>query len=150
MSKEKWNIGDVYSDTVAAAPKADRMDTLESLAYVTKTGSYSRVLSPEELAEKKFRLSELALQLQAIEEKKKEVMAEFKAELAEPNEEYSLTLTQIKYKQEEKSGKLFEIDDQENGKMYVFDADAVCIEVRALRPNERQGKIRMLKNASNE
>lgn len=150
MSKYKWKVGDLYSETVAAAPKDYRMETLGSLAYHTKTSSYSRNLTPEELVEKKSRLSELALELEALEEKKKQLMDEIKTEMAEPKSEYSEVLSQIKYKQEQKSGKLFEIDDQEEGRMYVFDSDAICIEVRSLRPEERQGKMRMLNTGTNE
>ena len=150
MSRFKWKVGDIYSETVASAPKDYRMETLGSLAYHTKTSSYSRTLSPEELVEKKSRLSELALELEAIEEKKKQLMEEIKSEMAEPKTEYSLVLSEIKYKQQQKTGKLFEIDEQEEGRMYVFDSEAICIEVRSLRPEERQGKMKMLKNGTGE
>lgn len=70
--------------------------------------------------------------------------------MTEPIEQKKELLKTIKYKSETREGLLFYIDDQENGMMYIFDENAVCVEFRSLRQDEKQTKMRTLNTAVNE
>lgn len=153
MSKNKNQIGfrpgDLYDEKVASYPVQERRDILEGIAYKVETDKYTKALTPEEQAHKKHLLAEVSIQLSELEAKKKEIMAELKAEFAEPLAEKKELLDVIRHKSERREGLLYYIDDQENGMMYIFDDNAECIESRAMRPDEKQTKIKSLNNVSN-
>jgi hypothetical protein len=100
-------------------------------------------LNDEELKIKREELADLAMEINELEEKKKLLMEELKFEMSGPKELYAKTLTSIRYRQDQRSGKQFMIDDQENKIMYIFDEDAVCIGTRSLKPEERQRVLKM-------
>lgn len=152
MSKKtnhSFSIGDKYDETIAALPTQERMDVLEGICYKMTNESYTKQLSAEELSDRKSRLAEVSILIAELEEKKKEIMAELKAEMTEPAQEKTELLTSIKYKREDRKGMLYYIDDQEQSVMYVFDDTATCVEVRPLRGDEKQTKIRNLNQVSN-
>jgi hypothetical protein len=70
-------------------------------------------------------LSEIAVQ-------KKEVMDRFKEMIKEPKSKASILLDSIKFKSEQRHGRLYLVDDQEDGMMYSFDTLGVCVEARQL------------------
>ena len=148
-SNQSFKIGDVYDETIAALPIQERLDVLEGICYKVTNESYTKQLSSEELSDKKSRLAEVSIQISELEEKKKEIMAELKAEMTEPAQEKTELLTAIKFKREDRKGMLYYMDDQEESLMYVFDDTATCIEVRPLRGDEKQTKIRNLNQVSN-
>lgn len=147
--KDEWKIGDVYSEELAEQTPAMRKNTMEGLAYSIEHGAYTKPLSKEEIAEKKTKLFELSVQLADLAEKKKLLIAELKKEAKEPTEEYAQTRKEIKFRQEEKSGTLYLVDNQDEKMMYLFNEDCVCVDARPLRKEERQQKIRTLNTAVN-
>jgi hypothetical protein len=90
-------------------------------------------------------LSEVSIQLSELEDKKKLLLAELKAEAELPTEIKKEVLVAIKHKSEFRNEILYYIDDQEAGMMYIFDADAVCVETRRLRQEEKQTTIKLAK-----
>ena len=151
MSKKStFKIGDRYDDQIASLPSQERIDVLEGICYQVKKESYTKQLSQEEQAEKKSELAEVSILIAELEEKKKDLIAQLKAEMTEPIEQKKKLLKTIKYKSETREGLLFYIDDQENGMMYIFDENAVCVEFRSLRQDEKQTKMRTLNTAVNE
>jgi len=144
MNKREFEIGDVYDKELVEKDQIIVRNTLESIASVVTKESYIKKLSDNEITEKRKSLSDVSIDINDIEEEKKEIMDEFKLRLKEPMAEKKQLLNAIKHKAEERTGNLFHIDDQENGFMYIFDEEGICIDSRPLRPTERQTKIKLL------
>jgi hypothetical protein len=141
----QYRVGDVYDEQVHSLPVQERMDVLEGICYQAKDESYLKKLSEEELIQKKEILSEVSIQLSELEEKKKLILAELKAEAETQIEIKKEVLVAIKHKSEFCKGILYYIDDQESGMMYIFDENAVCVESRRLRQEEKQTTIKLAK-----
>lgn len=151
MSKPQWKVGDTYSKEVASSNEVTRKDTLESVAYNVDEGPYTRTLTKTELENRKDQLAEVSIKLAEIEVRRKELMAEIKAEKAEPEAIKMEMIESIKHKTEFREGILYNVEDYDNGLMYIFDRDAICVEVRGLRPSEKQTTMHIdKKNGTNE
>lgn len=144
MSKREFEIGDVYDENLVKEDQIVVRNTLESIASVVTKESYTKLLSDDEITERRKNLADVSIEINDIEEEKKKVMDEFKLRLKKPIEIKKELLNAIKHKAEQRNGNLFHIDDQENGFMYIFDEEGVCVDSRPLRPTERQIKIKML------
>lgn len=141
----QYRVGDVYDEQVHSLPVQERMDVLEGICYQAKDENYLKKLSEEELIQKKEILAEVSIHLSELDGKKKMLLAELKAEAETPTEIKKEVLVAIKHKSELRNGILYYIDDQEAGMMYIFDADAVCVETRRLRQEEKQTTIKLAK-----
>lgn len=146
----KFKIGQHYDQALRIMQPTEIKDNLEAVAYGLEEKSYTKFLTEEEILEKKDEYSEIAINLSEIEVRKKEVMDKFKDLVKEPKAKASVVLDSIKFKSEQRHGLLFLIDDQEDGMMYSFDNMGICVEVRPLTREEKQTKLRALKNATNE
>lgn len=76
-------------------------------------------------------------------------MDHFKTIEKEPKSRAKELVDAIKFKSEQIHGKLFLIDDQEEGMMYFFDTNGICVDARPLHRNERQLKINTKNGTSN-
>lgn len=150
MSDFIFKIGDPYMEGITAKKRADIMDTLDSVCYGQEEANYSRALTPEELANSKSKLSESVIKLSKIEEEKKEVMDDFKERIKAEKAIKDEFLSQVRFGSVNVDGRVFKVDNQEEGVMYSFDERGICVGIRPLLPEERQGKIRMMNKASNE
>lgn len=150
MSNEKkvreFEIGDIYDVELSKKDDVTKKNTLESLAIIINKESYTKQLSKKEIIEKRKHLSDVSIIIDDLETEKKEIINEFKEKLKKPLEDKKELLQAIRFKSETRTGNLYYIDDQENGFMYLFDENAICIESRPLKPTERQTKIRLLNN----
>lgn len=150
MSKPEWKVGDVYSKAIAEASIQERKDTLESLAYRFEKGPYVKPLNKKELSVKREELAELAITIARLEDKKKELVAELKEEMKQPKTLFDEAREAIKYKKENRSGTLYMIDDQDNELMFIFDESATCVDMRALRKEEKQRVLKMSANTGTD
>lgn len=150
MAKPKYKIGDAYAPELASLNALEKRDVMESIAYKVSDEGYSKTLSEQDLIEKKDELSEVVMEISEIEERRKITMNDFKKKLEEPLEAKKELLQAIRSKTEFRRGLVFYVDDQELNKMYVFDEFGECIDVRPLRKDERQVKIKMLKTGTDE
>lgn len=147
MAKQKieppFKVGELYSPGFDKLRPHEKIDNLDGLAHKVKENtSYTKRLTPEELANKKTELAEVSIELNEIAQEKKEAMAKFKAKAEGPELTKSTLLTTIKHRSERRTGMLFEIADQESGFMGVFDETGECVEVRPLDREERQLNLR--------
>ena len=147
---EEFRIGEHFAENFKGMAPKEVKDNLEGVCYEKQEGSYTKILTQEELAERKSRLAEVSIELARIEEKKKDYMDEIKVLLVEPKADHKQLLEAIKHKSERKEGALYLIDVQEKGMMYFFDEEGVCVDARPLMPNEKQMKIQPLRKAENE
>jgi len=144
MSKIK--IGQHYDQAFVDMSKEEIRQNLEAIAYGVEEKSYTKVLSDEELEEKKDEYAEIGIKLSELEEEKKDFMDNFKLKTKEPKIKSGILLNAIKFKSEQVHGKLHLIDDQESGMMYYFDNTGTCVDARPLFKNERQMKLKSVIN----
>ena len=137
-----FKIGQLYDPALAKMAEKEIQDNLEAIAWGVEERAYTKNLTPEEIVEKKDEYSEVGLVLSEIAREKKEAMDVFKARAKEPSEQAKLLLDAIKFKSEQKYGKLHLVDDQENQMMYFFDSKGVCVDARPLDKKERQMKLK--------
>lgn len=149
MEKPVFELGQTYTSDMNEKSPREKMELMDSVAYKKEESVYSRSLTPEELANAKDKLAKSAIRIAKIQEQKKEAMDDFKAALKEEGLIYDEFLHQVKYGSVNLEGILFNVDDQESGLMGIFDDRGICVNVRALLPEERQGVIRMEQRKAN-
>lgn len=144
-----FKIGQLYDPALAKMTEKEIQDNLEAVAWGIEEKAYTKNLTEEEIVEKKDEYSEVGLTLSEIAREKKEAMDSFKSRAKQPSEKAKLLLDAIKFKSEQKYGKLHLVDDQENGMMYFFDEKGVCVDARPLAKKEKQMKLKTV-NSENE
>lgn len=148
MSKKNKNlfqVGDVYDPEIAALDEKSRMNTLESVSYSVNHESYTKNLEDSDLTNLKSELAEVSIKLNELDLKKKAITEEIKAEMKIPKMEKMQLLESIKHKSEYREGMIYKIDDQDAGLMFLFDTDAICIDLRPLTKEEKQTVLKMTK-----
>ena len=145
-----FKIGQHYDPAFRTMQPSEITDNLEAIAYGLQERSYTKNLTEEEVVERKDQYSEIGIALSELAPQKKEAMERFKLLEKEPKENSKALLESIKFKSEQKYGKLFLVDDQDAGMMYSFDEFGVCVDARQLLKSEKQTKLKTLKTASNE
>ena len=145
MSKQpKFTIGSIFMDGITTKKPSEIKELLSATAWGATESNYPRTLTPEERAEASKKLAESAIRLKQIQDEKKEVMGEFKEKIKDETAIYNNFLSQSQYGSVNVEGTLYMIDDQELGLMYLFDERGVCVNTRALLPEERQTRIRSI------
>lgn len=145
-----FKIGSHYDTAFKGMQSKEILDNLEAVAYGLEERSYTKNLTEEEVVERKDKYSEIGIKLSELATQKKEAMDRFKLLEKEPKEHAKDLLESIKYKSEQNFGRLFLVDDQEDGMMYSFDESGVCVDARQLTKSEKQTKLKSLKSGTNE
>ncbi len=126
----------------------DKLDNLQAMAYSTEETSYFKVLTQDELDERRETLTENYIKISDLEAEKKHVTESIKAQ-QKPMQVQNMELLQtLKTKSEKIDGVLYHVDDQEKGMMNSYDANGDFISSRRLKPNERQGSMFKLNQIS--
>lgn len=123
---------------------------LTDAASEINTGNYTVLLSDSEKEEKRKILMEVLIEIQDLEKRKSDFVTEIKSQLKPLNEDKLDLLATIKHGSEHRHGKLYSYPDYTDNKMYLYDAQGVCVEIRPLRAKERQTNILNINKASNE
>ena len=145
-----FKIGSHYDGAFKTMQPDEILSNLESIAYDVTEQSYTKNLTEEELAGRKDRYSEIGIRLSELAERKKAILDEFKELEKEPRSEAKEILDSIKFKSEQKYGKLYMIDDQDARMMYLFDNNGICVDARPLTKKESQLKLTAIKNGTDE
>lgn len=103
--------------------------------------TYFKPLTPDELDIRREQLTDNAIELNDIEEEKKESMSEFKERMEPLVKANKNFLREIKTRQAEVKGVLYHIANHEEGMMETFDENGELIATRRLRPEEKQQKL---------
>lgn len=140
----RFKLGAHFDDSFKGMAQKEIKDNLESTMYSSEERSYTKNLNEEEVLQKKDQYSEIGIQLSEIAEKKKITMEQFKILEKEPKAIAGELLQAIKYRSEQRYGKLYLIDDQEEGMMYIFDETGVCVDLRPLTKQEKQLKLKTI------
>tara|TARA_R110000772_G_scaffold35637_4_gene85772 strand:+ start:7303 stop:7758 length:456 start_codon:yes stop_codon:yes gene_type:complete len=141
MGKSQFKFGQIFDPAFADLKPSDLIANLQQVASKIEEGDYTKALTNDEIGIAKSHLSDTALDIAKIEEAKKLATSEFNDQLKEPKAQFKELLETIKHKSVRKVGLLYLVAEQEEGLMYSFDSDAICVEVRPLAPKERQHSI---------
>lgn len=140
----QFKLGDYFAKEFIGASRKTVIDNLEGVCYDKTEGEYTKTLTQDELAEKKDQLADISIRKARLEDERKELMAEMKEKMKEPKEIHSDLIETLKFKSERRDGVLYLIDDQEDEIMYSFDELGTCVDMRPLKPSEKQSRIKML------
>lgn len=113
-----------------------------------ETTSYVRNLTQEELDFKREVHVDNCVQLEEYNEELKKVKAEYKDKMEPLQDQNKTLLRQIKTRQEELKGTIFNYADHEDGMMYTYDENGDLVGSRRLKPEERQKKLFPLAKAA--
>lgn len=141
MSKIEFEIGRIFDPAFAQLRGKELKTNLEGVSVKTEEGEYTKTLTNEELGIAKSQFSDVSIKLAKISDKKKEAVAEFKAQETEPKKQAKELLDMIKTNTVRKQGLLYLVPDYEKGFMYKFDEKGICVTARPLSPEERQFSI---------
>lgn len=126
---------------------ADVADLTERLRLLNQncdskdTTSYTRNLTQEELDFKRELHVDNCIQLNTFEDELKVVKAEYKEKMEPLQEENKKLLRQVKTRQEELKGTIFNFADHVDGMMYTYDENGDLVGSRRLKPEEKQAKL---------
>jgi hypothetical protein len=128
----------------------ERMMLLQDNAAKVEVTLYQKILSPEQLADRREDLADNMIKLNIKEDELNEIKGKFKVEMDPLKNKNKELLTEIKTKQQTIDGTLYHIPDYENKTMDTYDQEGIWITSRRLRPEENQGHIFSIKNAVNQ
>lgn len=100
MAKKEptYKLGQPMDEAFNGMKPQEIIDNMESVCYGKEEGEYTKNLTEAELGVAKTEFADVGIKIAKIEQKKKDFMAEIKAELAEPKAEHKVLLETIKHK----------------------------------------------------
>lgn len=116
----------------------DRKAVLDSEAFKTEEGKYEKPLTQDELTFFKDQVSELCINENQINDELKDIKKTFKSRLEPIVQAKRNYLRNIKYKSQEKEGRLYLIQDFETEMIHKVDQEGNIIHSRKMLPEERQ------------
>jgi DNA-binding transcriptional regulator GbsR (MarR family) len=120
---------------------ARRIDFLESNCDKVEEKGYMKRFSHEQLAQMKENLSETCIQINDVEEEKKEVVKDFKARLEPLTDERKRLLKWLKDKVEYVTENCYKFVDMETREVGFYNQDGDLIESRPAYQDELQTNI---------
>lgn len=141
-----FKVGQIYDPAFKTMTPKEKVDNLDGVSYKIEEKNYSVNLNDDQVSERERQYTKNGIEIGELQERKKEQAKSFNdsiKELSIKNQELS---TSVKFKSEQRFGKVFLIEDPEEQTMYLFDEEGVCVDHRPFSANERQRVIN-LKNA---
>lgn len=123
----------------------ERIDFLDSNCDAVEEKGYMKPFTPEQLNEMKDTLASITIEINDIEEEKKEAMQAFNERLKPLREELKKLLVRIKNKAEFVTEKCYKFIDQEERMVGFYNEDGTLIDSRPAYANELQGTIFQMK-----
>lgn len=122
--------------------KEDRLAMLQDYSdHILKDVPYQKLLTPEMVDAKRESHSDNAIELADLEAELDEKKGEYKKKMDPLRANIKQLLQEIRTKQENKRGNLYEIANHHTGFMEIYDSEGEWISARKLRPDERQGNL---------
>lgn len=121
----------------------ERIEWLDAHAHAVREEEYRAPLSSEELDEVKARVTQLAVRLQEIEDRKKLLMDEIKAELKMVQEPLQEAVREARNCERVGFGKVWYLPNAAAKTTYKV-ADGVVIGQRPIRSEELQGRLTVM------
>lgn len=122
----------------------ERLRILQTNADKVETTTYDKELTEEELIAKREEFVDNSIIVSKLEDELAEKKKEFKNKI-EPVKLINRGLQQeIKTKKKEVKGLLFQMADQVNSMMEVYDESGELVSSRRLRPDEKQTRLQVV------
>lgn len=129
-------------------PHEERVEMFQANSDAVEERIYFEELSDEELIERRSRFAQRSIEIAKIEDKKKEIVDEFKSELEPLKHEAKFLLSEIKTGHTEKEGKIYKMVDHEEGMVGYYSQAGNLVEQRpATREERSQLSITSIKGA---
>lgn len=122
-------------------PKKERIQTLKDNAERMESFIYHKPLSEAELTHLKDESAQHHIELEKLEEAKKDFMDGHKATVNPIKTEVKGKLQKIRTRHEEVQEDVYLLADQDEGMMGYYNADGMLVNQRTLLPDERQFRI---------
>lgn len=126
-------------------PLREREGFLRDNCDDTETMSYMKHFTEEEIGEMKSRLSTVSIEMNDIEEEKKDAAALFKARMDPFKVEKKELLSHIKQKAVLVKEECYKFVDYEEGRVYFYNAIGEVVDNRPILPSERQASFFSMK-----
>lgn len=123
---------------LADLPVEERKDVLRDSCDQIEEKHYTRKFSQNEKNEKREELADLSIQLAELNNQLREIRAEFKAKMKPVDEELKNVLSEIKAGGKFIKGECYKFIDNEEGKVGYYTPEGYLIEMRDMRPEEKQ------------
>jgi len=137
------NIGKEYSN------KAQREAYLKDNCDKVEEKGYMKFFTPEELQGHKENLAELSIQIDQVEDEKKESVRYFKEKLDPMKKQRSETVKNIREKSEYVREECYKFIDREERQTGYYNSEGDLIELRPATADELQMNIFNLKTGTN-
>jgi len=121
----------------------ERIQVLQDTADKVRQESYDAPLSDDEIENRKSDFFKNALEIEDLEDAKKEAATEFSDQIKEVKVKNREIRNEIKSGAAKKEGILYDIANYESGYMETFDKSGDLIEKRRLTPVEKKGQSRL-------
>lgn len=128
----------------AHLPERDRIQMLKDNADKIQEYGYTKRFTPEQLARMKETLSDISIEVNDLEEQKKDAMAGFKEKLKPVITARKQLLKGLKTKSEFVQEECYKMIDHEEGRVGFYNKDGELVDVRNIWPEERQATIHNL------
>lgn len=135
-------MGQEYSPTQRVQFLKDNCEKIDEIGYMKQ-------FTPEEIAGMKDTLAEVSIEINDIEEEKKEVMKGFKEQLTPLTEHKATLLGHIKKKAEFVQEECFKFIDAEERMVGYYNDEGVLVEARPMRPDEGQLTMKLMTGTHN-
>lgn len=122
-------------------PLGEREVFLRNTCDGTETVSYSRVFTPEELAEQRELLTDASIMLADIEQAKKDALAGFKEQAKPYEEQRSKAIKNLRDKAETVEEECFKYLDEETKMVGFYNVEGNLVSSRPAFPNELQKTV---------
>lgn len=120
----------------------ERLRMLESNAeQIIEKYSFERRLTEEELAARRADFAQKTIEVEAEIEELKSVVAETNATIKLRKRGNANLLNEIRWQREERTEKVFCVQDFEENKIGLYTADGTLIETRRMEPGQRQMRL---------
>lgn len=118
----------------------ERLQMLQDNCHDSETGTYTRLLTDEDIAIRKDTLAENYNKVGVLNAELALVKAEYKGKIEPLQREMAIAADEIKSRVTEQSGTLYAFKDEEGGMMGYYDENGDLVNSRRLRPEEKAVK----------
>jgi hypothetical protein len=149
MTKNKKEEEPISRDLFQDSPVHQRPQLLEDQAYSIEDGKIKKPFTVDELIHFKDQVSTKMIIINDEEAKLDAIKNEFKARIQPHKNEVSDHLKNIRLKYSESDGKIYNLANNKEGEMHMYDCEGRFIGSRRLLPTEKQGSIYSISKAAN-
>lgn len=140
----QFKIGQLYDQAFKKLSPEEIKDNLEAIYYGVEERNYTVNLTEEQIAQREKEHSKISIEIADKEDDKKDYVKSLNNQLKDLKSRASHFLKAIRFKSEQRYGKLYLVDDHDHNMMYFFDQEGVCVDARPMTKQEYQKKLKIV------